>query len=120
MADRVLLVAGDLAGALDLRDFDLIVSNPPYVDPEVKAELSPEITAYEPSEAVFAPRRGDSVLGRLATELRGLRPGTPVLFEIGFDQRQSVEELTAGSELRLREVREDLAGHPRVALLISA
>lgn len=119
VAHRVSLVAGDLAAALELPAFDLVVSNPPYVDPGVRPDLSPEITAHEPTEAVFAPQRGDSVLARLATELRGLRPGTPVLLEIGYDQRQSVAKLAADSELRLREVREDLAGHPRLALLVS-
>lgn len=120
VTDRLTLVRSDLAEGLDLTAFDLVISNPPYVDPGVRGELSPEVTDHEPEDAVFAPGTGDSVLERLASELRGLQPGTPVLFEIGYDQRQRIEELGARGTLRLREVRDDLAGHPRVALLASA
>jgi release factor glutamine methyltransferase len=51
--DRVELVQGDLFAGLT-GPFDLVVSNPPYVDPDVLATLEPEVRDYEPREALIA------------------------------------------------------------------
>ncbi len=68
--------------------FDLIVSNPPYVDPAVRAELAPEVREHEPSEALFAPAgEPDHWALRLLSEARAwLAPGGWLLVELGHDQ----------------------------------
>ncbi len=116
---RVRLVAADLAGALELTAFDLVISNPPYIDPSESAQLSIEVTDFEPAQALFAPDQGTAILERLTSELSGLRPGTPILLEIGYDQEDRITQLADKANLTLQEVRKDLAGHPRVALLFS-
>lgn len=116
---RVWLAAGDLSSPFDPTRFDLVVSNPPYIDPAVRDHLSLEVTGFEPAQALFAPDRGDSVLERLTHELSGLRPGTPILLEIGHDQRDRITQLARENGFTLEEVRNDLAGHPRVATLLS-
>ncbi len=117
VAGRVRLVAADLASALDLGRFDLVVGNPPYIDPAERHRLSLEVTGFEPARALFAPGSGDSILERLVRELDGLRTGTPIVLEIGHDQARRVAELAADHALRLEQIRPDLAGHPRVAIL---
>lgn len=117
--DRVRLIASDLTGPLDLTPFDLVVSNPPYIDPAERAHLSIEVTRFEPARALFAPDRGDRILERLIQELATLRPGTPVLLEIGYDQADRISELARVAGLTLQEIRRDLAGHPRTAVLLS-
>lgn len=72
-----------LAGA-----FDLILSNPPYVDPRVRAELEPEVREHEPPEALFAPAgEPDHWVRRLLRDaLPRLAPGGFLLVELGHDQ----------------------------------
>ena len=57
---RVSFLAADLAEGLDLAAFDLVVSNPPYVDPAEWPQLSPEVCAFEPRLALSPPARAIS------------------------------------------------------------
>ncbi len=95
--------------------YDLVVSNPPYVrDPDWPG-LAPEITLYEPEEALLGGPDGLDVIRRLvpaATEV--LRPGGLLAVEVGQGQSRAVEALFERSGLRLLETRRDLAGIPRV------
>ena len=116
-AGQVALAAADLAAAIDLVAFDLVVSNPPYIGEDERAGLSPEVKEFEPALALYAGARGEAVLERLLAELALLRPGTPVVLEIGRGQLERVRELAAGSPLALVAERADYAGIPRVVLL---
>ncbi len=103
----VSFVAADLCEALRLDVFDLVVSNPPYVDPA--ADLSPEVRDFDPSLALFAENRGRAIIERLLEESAAMRPGVTLLMEIGYDQ---------GDWLAGRcEIRRDYAGLPRLAIL---
>jgi len=116
-AGRVALVAADLACGLDLASFDLAVSNPPYIARREAADLSPEIFDHEPHRALFGGADGTAVLARLLVELTGLRPGIPLLVEIGQGQAELLAELAAASGFRLLGIQPDYAGIPRVARL---
>lgn len=116
VARRVHLLCSDLATASRLDSFDIIVSNPPYVDPGDEATLSEEITAFEPRSAVFSPNHGHSIIARLAKEMSGLRSGRYLIFEIGADQTDEVSALLSTSDFELLEIRPDLAHRPRVAV----
>jgi release factor glutamine methyltransferase len=115
--DRVDLLATDLAAGLDLSRFDLVVSNPPYIDPAEAATLSPEVCNFEPHLALFSPGAGDSTLARLFGAASGLRPGVPVVVEIGFGQFDAARRHAAAAGLELAAVRRDYAGIPRVLTL---
>ncbi len=116
VADRVRLAAADLARPLVLSDFDLVVSNPPYVAEKVAPLLSIDVRDHEPAVALFAPGAPLSIVERLANELGGLAPGTVVAFEISAGTEDPVQELLTGSLLELATVRADLAGIPRVVV----
>jgi release factor glutamine methyltransferase len=115
--DSVHLVGADLARGLDLGRFDLVVSNPPYVDRADAPSLSPEVCAFEPHLALFAPGSGDSVLARLLTELGTVRSGVRLLLEIGYGQLESVRRQAAAAGWRFAGARDDYAGIPRVVTL---
>jgi release factor glutamine methyltransferase len=118
-ADRVAFVACDLAAALDLARFDLVVSNPPYIDPTDAPALSVEVYGFEPHLALFSPGTGDSTLGRLfAACAAGLRPNVPLLVEIGDGQLAAARRHAAAAPLDLVAVRNDYAGIPRVLTLV--
>ena len=119
VADRVHLVACDLAAALRLDRFDLVVSNPPYIDPAEASVLSPEVRDFEPHLALFSPGSGDSTLARLfAACAEGLRPGVPLLVEIGDGQLTAARRRAEGAGLELVGVRNDYAGISRTLTLV--
>jgi len=78
---------GDGLAPLEGR-FDLIVSNPPYVDPAVREALAPEVREHEPPEALFAPAGDpDHWARRLLREAPArLSAGGWLLVELGHDQ----------------------------------
>jgi release factor glutamine methyltransferase len=116
-AERISFLGADLTAALDLRRFDLVVSNPPYVDRAEIPEISPEVLDFEPHLALFPPGAGDATLARLFSQCMGLRYGIPLAVEIGRGQLDAVRRHAAASGLDIAEVREDYAGIPRTVLL---
>ncbi len=116
LGHRLHLVAADLATALTTRDFDLVVSNPPYIARSEAGDLSTEILDFEPHAALFAGVDGTAIHRRLLSELGELPPGTQLVLEIGADQGETLGQLAAGSPFELVEVRKDLAGRSRIAL----
>lgn len=97
------------------RQFELIVSNPPYVAQEDADSLDEEVRAFEPGEALFAPKGDPDYWVRelcgLATKL--LAPGGLCLIELGHDQSGRLTELLASTAYRAR-LHQDLAGIDRV------
>jgi release factor glutamine methyltransferase len=114
---RLRLLAADLGAGLDLASFDLVVSNPPYIDPADAASLSPEITRYEPASALFAAAGGTAVGERLLAELGALAAGGRVLLEIGAGQLDGVTAIASRRGFSIRRVVDDYAGIPRVVFL---
>ncbi len=118
VGDRVALVGIDLVSAVDLSRIDLLVSNPPYIDPTVAPELSPEVTAFEPHLALFAPARGRAVIDRLLNETAGLHSGTHAVLEIGHDQGEWLEAaVSERPDWQLVRIVRDYGGMPRTAIL---
>ncbi|HEV3454981.1 MAG TPA: peptide chain release factor N(5)-glutamine methyltransferase [Thermoanaerobaculia bacterium] len=117
VADRVAAVASDLTAAFDLGAFDLVVSNPPYVDPGEASGLSPEVCNFEPHLALFSPGSGDSTLARLFRECARPRTGVPLVVEIGAGQLDAATRHAGAAGLEIAAVRHDYAGVPRVLVL---
>jgi release factor glutamine methyltransferase len=113
VADRAAFVLGDWSAAIGGR-FDLIVSNPPYVDDGAMAGLAAEVRCHDPPLAL---RGGPDGLAAyrviLHDAVRLLRPSGLVVVEIGHDQAAAVSRLAGQAGLELVEVRRDLAGCPR-------
>lgn len=118
VADQVTLVCSDLfAGLNPERQFDLIVSNPPYIADAVIAQLEPEVALSEPRLALSGGPGGLDSLARIARAAAlFLRPGGWLFAEIGADQREAVLALFTAPERRYGEVAvvNDWAGRPRV------
>jgi len=118
VAGRVALLAADLWQPLRLGAFDLVVSNPPYVDPATAPALSREVVDHEPGLALFAGDAGRAALRRLVEgAAAGLAPGARLLLEVGHDQATIVAQHGAASGLQIEGVGDDLAGIPRVVRL---
>jgi len=113
---RVGFIAADLDTAMAIEDFDLVVSNPPYIGREEAGDLSPEVVAFEPWSALFSPQESDTILRRLLAAALRLRAGAFMALELGFGQAPGLAEAVAPG-LLIRELRRDYAGIPRVMVL---
>ena len=117
--DRVTQRLADCFAMLDdgapLARFDLIVSNPPYVDDAEIARLAPEVRSFEPHVALSAGRDGLDFYRRIAAGARShlVREGG-LMVEVGAGQARAVSEIFAAHALRVVSVIDDLAGHQRV------
>ena len=123
VADRTLFVVSDCFDSFDSRDyeFDLIVSNPPYVAEAALKGLQREVRDHEPLIALSPGGDGLSVIRRLIDEGPAfVKPNGHLLMEIGFDQGETVENLVNDSAWSLREIRPDLQGIPRIVVLQKA
>jgi release factor glutamine methyltransferase len=115
VAERVDVVAAGIASLPDGR-FDLLVANLPYVSEREWEGLAPEITQYEPRDALVPGTTGLEAIESLLAVIAGLaeRPGS-IALEIGAGQAETVSRLVreAGYEV---ETRRDLAGHDRAVI----
>jgi release factor glutamine methyltransferase len=102
----------------DENQFDLIISNPPYVSAAAIPGLQREVKDHEPIIALSPGPDGLSVIRRLISDSpRFLRNDGYLLLEIGFDQSEAVQQLVDPSSLELIEIRADLQGIPRIVVL---
>ena len=110
VSDRIRFFKSDLLAAVTGEQFDMIVSNPPYV--AEGEELERQVRDYEPDVALFAGPEGLDVYRRLIPKA-ALRPGGWLLLEIGHGQRDALERLLSGwANVSFIA---DLQGIPRVA-----
>ena len=77
------------------------------------ASLSPEISVWEPPEALFAGADGLDAIRRLLGQVDGV---SVVALEIGFDQADAVAALLRDAGFAFVERLRDLAGHERVVV----
>ena len=108
---RVRLVEHDLTSGLGERQFDLVVSNPPYVEPEELETLQPEVRDWEPHVALVASGATEAV-ARAATV--ALRPGGWLVLETSATKGERVERLLAELGFEQVTITPDLAGRDRV------
>jgi release factor glutamine methyltransferase len=111
--DRVALLQSDLLASVASREFDVVVSNPPYIaQGEV---LEPQVSDYEPHSALYAGPTGLEIYERLIPQARRvLKPRGWLILEIGYGQRPALLKLL--KDWTVVTVRDDLRGIPRVIL----
>ncbi len=115
-ADRVRFVEGDLLAPIADEQFEIVVSNPPYVPEGDRESLSVEVRDFEPAQALFAGVDGLAVYRRLVPAAFGvLVPDGFIALEIGYGQSEAIRALLAESRFTRVEFENDLQGIPRVA-----
>jgi release factor glutamine methyltransferase len=117
LADRVAILAGDWAAALE-GWFDLILSNPPYIETAAVPGLMPEVALHEPALALDGGPDGLDAYRALAAAIpRLLAPWGRAVLELGQGQQPAVEALMRAAGLRPLECRPDLGRIPRALVL---
>jgi release factor glutamine methyltransferase len=92
-------------------EFDLIVSNPPYIPRADYEELATEVRDHEPQLALTPGPRGTEIIERILEARRA----PMVMLEIGFGQLADVRNVARGYDIV--DVINDLAGIERVVVL---
>jgi len=102
LESRVVFLQGDLFDALkttyEKDPFDVIVTNPPYVDETTRATLQPEVRDFEPALALFAGEGGTAIARRILSECDAwLKPGGHLGLEFGAGQHEIIQDLAAAT-----------------------
>ncbi len=94
---------------------DVIVSNPPYIETAVIDTLQEEVRLHDPYIALDGKEDGLYFYRRIISEAgKYLKPQGKLMFEIGCDQAEAVEELMKNAGYEQITVKKDLAGLDRV------
>ena len=111
LADRVRLLRHDVSGGLPDGPYDLVVSNPPYVDPEELEKLQPEVRDWEPHAALV----GHGLTEAIARAAQAaLVPGGALVLEVAEGSAGAVTELLEALGYADVVATADLAGRDRV------
>ncbi|MEP3348348.1 MAG: peptide chain release factor N(5)-glutamine methyltransferase [Marinomonas sp.] len=100
----------------DNEQFDLIVSNPPYIDPDDE-HLSQGDVRFEPKSALVADHHGLADIERIIKESpRFMKLDAYLVFEHGYDQAEAVRHLLTQAGFDSVESFQDLGGNDRVTI----
>lgn len=98
-------------------EFDVVVSNPPYIRAGEISGLMEDVRDYEPLIALSGGEDGLDFYRRITEQsLKLLRKGGLLAFEIGHDQRADVSKILEDSGFQCIEAYRDLSGNDRVVL----
>jgi release factor glutamine methyltransferase len=111
---RCSLIACDMAAGVQ-GQFDLVVSNPPYIARGDIASLAPEVRDYDPIMALDGGDDGLAAYRSISADAkRLLAQGGRLFVELGAGQEPAVRKLFTNAGLAVGVARNDLAGTPRV------
>jgi len=115
VAERLGLLESDVFQTVDTADFDLIVSNPPYVPDTDVETLQHEVRSFEPRSALEGGADGLDIVRRIVEDSpKFLRQKGLLLIEIGWDQSKAVRELLEPEIWDNVQFLPDLQGIPRI------
>jgi release factor glutamine methyltransferase len=121
LSNEILFFAGDWFCPIknNINNFDMIVSNPPYIPTHVIAELEPEISLYEPRIALDGGKEGlDNLVLIISLAPSYLKSKGYLILEIGYDQKQKVRKMVnKHGKYQSVNVVKDFGGHDRVAIM---
>ena len=114
---NIKFLKSDLFENVEFREFDMIVSNPPYISLNEVGIMSDDTLLHEPSEALFAENDGLYFYYEICQKASDyLADFGYLLFEIGYKQGKNVAKIMASSGFKNIEVVKDLAGLDRVVI----
>jgi release factor glutamine methyltransferase len=119
LAARIRFLQGDWFDAIDADEmFEVVVANPPYIATGEWDALPHDVRAFEPAEALFSGPSGLEALREIVDEApRHLVAGGLLALEMAEARAAEVAAWLEGAhDWESSEVRDDLAGRPRVLL----
>lgn len=118
LADRAAFVAQSWTDPVKGAPFDLVISNPPYIETNQIPDLQPEVHAFDPLRALDGGEDGLVCYRQIAELLHTLvTPNGACVLEVGFNQAKQVTDILKDSGLSVAEVTQDLAGNDRCLIV---
>ncbi|MBU2871187.1 peptide chain release factor N(5)-glutamine methyltransferase [Colwellia sp. E2M01] len=100
--------------AVGSQKYDVIVSNPPYID-ELDENLSQGDVRFEPDSALVAPEQGLGDIKHIAQQaLMFLKPQGALYFEHGYEQAEAVRKILTDLGYENAHTQRDYNGHERI------
>ncbi|MEH6472782.1 MAG: peptide chain release factor N(5)-glutamine methyltransferase [Halopseudomonas sp.] len=97
-------------------EFDLIVSNPPYIDP-ADPHLQQGDVRFEPASALVAENQGLADIQVIANQVyQRLKPSGGLMLEHGYDQAEAVRQILSAAGFRSVNTYKDLNQQDRVTV----
>jgi release factor glutamine methyltransferase len=117
--DRLSLSAGSWFDPLEPGErFDVVVSNPPYIESNVIPTLMPEVKDHDPMLALDGGADGLAAYRIiLAGAGERLNPGGTLILEIGSTQGAAVSEIASASGFVTIALEKDLSGLDRAVVV---
>ena len=119
LSSRVICMQADATASppMSMGQFDMIVSNPPYVRSADMKKLDPSVRDFEPSWALDGGKDGLKFYKAIIKYWKSvLRPGGYLLFEVGEGQAESVKEMLLTGGFRSVGSKFDTIGVERVVI----
>ena len=98
-------------------EFDLIISNPPYIPSAEIATLQPEVRDFDPSTALDGGADGLDFYQKLAVETQSLlKPGGKIMLEFGDGQANAIRKILETEKWIVEAVKEDYSQRQRILI----
>jgi release factor glutamine methyltransferase len=116
VAERIEFLRGDGFAALaGNTQFDLLISNPPYIASAEIETLDPEVKDFDPRGALDGGADGLDFYRRLAAEAKPfLKPDGKIMLEFGDGQADAIKEIFEGEKWIVEVVQEDYSQRARI------
>ena len=116
--DRLKLFKSDIDN-FHFRKYDLIISNPPYINKNKLKYLEKDVIGFEPKQALDGGVDGLSEISKVINRSSDLikKKGFLVL-EIGFDQKQKVKKILKNKGFYIKKIVKDLSNNDRCIVSI--
>ena len=111
--EKITFIHSDCFANLAEREFDIIISNPPYIALEETKYMSPE-TSYEPDVALFAENNGLNMYQKIASKAaKYLKQNGRIYLEVGFKQSKQVQDIFEQNGFSFVRSYSDIQGYVR-------
>ncbi len=119
LQDRVSFIKSDLldVSIKNSKKYDIIVSNPPYIEEEEIEKLMDDVQKYEPHTALSGGTDGLDFYRRIVSQSREVLKESGILaFEIGYNQGEAVKSLMEKAYFKEVRVIKDFASLDRIVI----
>lgn len=117
IGESLKLIKSDLFSNIMEKEFNLIVSNPPYISQDEYEELMPEVKRYEPKIALTDGKDGLFFYKTITKEAKDyLVIGGFLAFEVGYNQAEEVIGIMKKENFEIVTVVKDYSGIDRVVI----
>ncbi len=114
LEDRASVFQGSWTNWGGWKEYDLIISNPPYIRSDVIPTLAPEVRDHDPMDALDGGPDGLAAYREIISlGAMHMKVGAYLVLEIGYDQREAVTSLLLAAGFAEIEHCKDLGGHDR-------